>query len=106
MTLCIETSASAKRSLYDTDDIWIISKSMYFEPRTTFIAKSSFYGPSSSGDLEIEAISGYSPSNWRSGDPVHAIWACNAGAELSCIQNVEDHVTLQQMPLLPYILDG
>ena len=79
---------------------------MNFEPRTTFIAKSSFYGPSSSGDLEIEAISGYSPSNWRSGDPVHAIWACNAGAELSGIQNVDDHVTLLHMPLLPFLLNG
>ncbi|CAB4015111.1 ZGRF1 isoform X2 [Paramuricea clavata] len=93
-------------SLYTKDDIWIISKSINFEPRTTFVAKSMFYGPSSSGDLEIEPISGYSPSNWRSGDTVHAIWACNAGTELSCIQNLDDYATLQQMPLLPYIMNG
>ena len=39
-------------------------------------------------------------------DIVHAIWACNAGTELSCIKNLEEHVMLQQMPLLPYILNG
>jgi hypothetical protein len=93
-------------SLYTKDDIWIISKSINFEPRTTFVAKSMFYGPSSSGDLEIEPVSGYSPSNWRSGDTVHAIWACNAGTELSCMQNLDDYATLQQMPLLPYIMNG
>ncbi|CAB4024832.1 ZGRF1 isoform X2, partial [Paramuricea clavata] len=93
-------------SLYTKDDIWIISKSINFEPRTTFVAKSMFYGPSSSGDLEIEPVSGYSPSNWRSGDTVHAIWACNAGTELSCIQNLDDYATLQHMPLLPYIMNG
>ena len=93
-------------SLYTKDDIWIISKTMNFEPRTTFVAKSSFYGPSSSGDLEIEPLSGYAPSNWRSGDTAHAVWACNAGTELSCIQNLDEHVSLQQMPLLPFILNG
>ncbi|XP_028404170.1 protein ZGRF1-like [Dendronephthya gigantea] len=93
-------------SLYTKDDLWIISKNVNFDPKATFVAKSSFYGPSSNGDLEIEPVSGYSTSNWRSGDTVHAIWACNAGTELSCIQNLDEHVSLQQMPLLPYILNG
>ena len=30
--------------------------------------------------------------------------ACNAGTELSCINNIEEHVNLQNMPVLPYIL--
>ena len=38
------------------DDIWIISKNVNFEPKATFVAKSSFYGPSSNGDLEIEPV--------------------------------------------------
>ena len=91
-------------SFYSKDDIWIISKDIHFE--TTFIAKSVFYGPSSSGDLEIHPISGYSPSNWHSGENVHLLWVCNAGMELSCIHNLDDYVSLQQMPLLPYILNG
>ena len=38
------------------DDIWIVSKTLNFEPHSTFVAKSLFYGPSSSGDLEIEPV--------------------------------------------------
>lgn len=30
--------------------------------------------------------------------------ACNAGTELTCISNIEDHVKIQNMPVLPYIL--
>ena len=30
--------------------------------------------------------------------------ACNAGTELTCISNIEDHVKMQNMPVLPYIL--
>lgn len=93
-------------SSYSKDDIWIVSKTLSFEPNTSFVAKSLFFGPSSSGDLEIEPVSGYSPSNWKSGDTVHAIWACNAGTELSCMKNLDDYVTLQQMPLLPYLVNG
>ena len=30
--------------------------------------------------------------------------ACNAGTELSCINNIEEHVNVQNMPVLPHIL--
>lgn len=35
---------------------------------------------------------------------VHALMACNAGTELTCISNIEEHVKLQNMPILSYIL--
>ena len=35
---------------------------------------------------------------------VHALMACNAGTELTCISNIEKHVKLQNMPVLSYIL--
>lgn len=35
---------------------------------------------------------------------VHALMACNAGTELTCISNIEEHVKLQNMPVLSYIL--
>ena len=35
---------------------------------------------------------------------VHALMACNAGTELTCISNIEEHVKLPNMPVLPYIL--
>ena len=37
-------------------------------------------------------------------ETVHALMACNAGTELSCISNIEDHVKIQNMPVLPFIL--
>ena len=47
-----------------SDDVWVISQHMNFEPRRTFLAKSVFYGPSSEGEVEIEPIGPFSPSNW------------------------------------------
>lgn len=38
------------------DDIWIISKTLSFNPDSTFIASSAYYGPSSSGELELHPI--------------------------------------------------
>lgn len=38
-------------------------------------------------------------------ETVHALMACNAGTELSCISNIEDHVKMQNMPVLPFILN-
>ena len=48
-----------------TDDIWLISQQLDFNPKCTFFAKSTYYGPSSSDEVEIEPIAGYSPSNWN-----------------------------------------
>ena len=35
---------------------------------------------------------------------VHALMACNAGTELTCISNIDEHVKMQNMPVLPYLL--
>ncbi|KAJ7369746.1 Protein zgrf1 [Desmophyllum pertusum] len=102
--LYLELSRKDHSSTYSKDDIWIISKTLSFNPDSTFIASSAYYGPSSSGELEILPISGYSPSNWQSGETVHALLACNAGTELTCISNIEEHVKMQNMPVLPFIL--
>ncbi|XP_074607425.1 uncharacterized protein LOC141860282 isoform X2 [Acropora palmata] len=102
--LYLELSRKEHSSVYSKDDVWIISKSLSFNKESTFIASSVYYGPSSSRELEIVPISGYSPSNWQSGETVHALMACNAGTELSCISNIEDHVKIQNMPVLPFIL--
>ena len=50
----------------DTDDLWVISQELTFDPGCTFVAKSIYHGPSSSNELEIEPVSSYSPSNWPS----------------------------------------
>lgn len=50
-----------------SDDIWVISHQVDFNPTQTFIAKSTYYGPSSSLEVEIEPLYGYCPSNWQNG---------------------------------------
>ncbi|XP_022807075.1 protein ZGRF1-like [Stylophora pistillata] len=102
--LYLELSRKDHSSTYAKDDIWIISKTLSFNPDSTFIASSVYYGPSSTGELELLPISGYSPSNWQSGETVHALMACNAGTELTCISNIDEHVKMQSMPVLPYLL--
>ena len=49
-----------------SDDLWVISQEMTFDPSCTFLAKSIYHGPSSCNDIEIEPVSSYSPSNWPS----------------------------------------
>ncbi|XP_031561752.1 protein ZGRF1-like isoform X2 [Actinia tenebrosa] len=89
---------------YSKDDVWIVSKSLLFEKRSTFVAKSTYFGPFSSGELEISPIGGYSPSNWHSGDTVYALHGCNASNELLCIENIDAYVNNRCMPLLDSLL--
>lgn len=49
------------------DDLWVISQELTFEPGCTFLARSSFHGPNTSNEVEIEAVSAYSPSSWPNG---------------------------------------
>jgi hypothetical protein len=51
--------------LYILDDIWVISKHLDFDPVQSFLARSTYYGPSSSLEVEIEPLALYSPSNWQ-----------------------------------------
>ena len=37
-------------------------------------------------------------------ETVHALMACNAGTELTCISNIDEHVKMQNVPVLPYLL--
>lgn len=42
-----------------TDDLWVVSKSLKFDlSGSTFLAKSSFYGPNSDNELELTPIAG------------------------------------------------
>ena len=45
----------------------MISQELTFEPGCTFLARSSFHGPNTSNEVEIEPIGPYCPSNWPSG---------------------------------------
>ena len=41
-----------------------MSLELPFGPGKTFIAKSSFHGPTGGYDVEIEPVNGFHPSNW------------------------------------------
>lgn len=62
------------RTLYFffADDIWVVSKTLNFDPIDTFIASSAFFGPSSNNEIELLPLKGYSPSNWRSNSEFHS----------------------------------
>jgi hypothetical protein len=103
--LCLKLQKKQDSSCYSKGDLWAISKNFDFSPGQTFLAQSTFFGPSSSGEIEIEAISGYSQSNWTSGTNVHAILVCNASSELAYIDTLKSTaVSTHTVPILPYLL--
>ncbi|XP_052214984.1 protein ZGRF1-like isoform X3 [Dreissena polymorpha] len=92
-------------SLYAKDDVWVISRELTFDPGCTFLARSTFHGPSSSLEVELEPITGHSPSNWTNGTVCHTLLAGNASSELSCLDNVREHLQSQSPPIVPQLLN-
>ncbi|XP_073428035.1 5'-3' DNA helicase ZGRF1 [Dendrobates tinctorius] len=91
-------------SAYCKDDLWIVSRTLKFDPRDTFIACSVFFGPSANNDIEILPLKGYSPSNWPINMVVHALLVCNASTELTCLRNIEEHFNPSSLPIMPHLL--
>ena len=93
---------------YNKDDLWVVSKTLDFHPNTSLIAKSTFYGPNASLELEIAPLSPSSPAyvaaNWSDGQRCHAIQICNASTEMSCLDNLEQNTRIVDVPVLPHIL--
>ncbi|WAQ97409.1 ZGRF1-like protein, partial [Mya arenaria] len=94
----------AHSSQYAKDDLWVISQQLDFPRGTCFLARSMWYGPSSSMEVEIEPVVGYSPSNWQNGVVCHAILAGNASSELSCLDNLRDHVLPNSPPIMTQLI--
>ncbi|KAM9295737.1 5'-3' DNA helicase ZGRF1 [Morus bassanus] len=102
--LYLKLSRKEHYSLYSKDDIWVVSKTLNFDPLDTFIASSAFFGPSSNNEVELLPLKGYSPSNWQSNMFVHALLVCNASGELTSLRNMEEHFNPSTLPLIPYLL--
>ncbi|XP_059682907.1 protein ZGRF1 [Gavia stellata] len=102
--LYLKLSRKEHYSLYSKDDIWVVSKTLNFDPIDTFIASSAFFGPSSNNEVELLPLKGYCPSNWRSNMFVHALLVCNASGELASLRNMEEHFNPSTLPLIPYLL--
>ncbi|NXH69170.1 ZGRF1 protein, partial [Hydrobates tethys] len=102
--LYLKLSRKEHYSLYSKDDIWVVSKTLNFDPLDTFIASSAFFGPSSNNEVELLPLKGYCPSNWQSNMFVHALLVCNASGELTSLRNMEEHFNPSTLPLIPYLL--
>ncbi|NWW50691.1 ZGRF1 protein, partial [Pedionomus torquatus] len=102
--LYLKLSRKEHYSLYSKDDIWVVSKTLNFDPLDTFIASSAFFGPSSNNEVELLPLKGYYPSNWQSNMCVHALLVCNASGELTSLRNLEEHFNPSTLPLIPYLL--
>ncbi|XP_033739049.1 uncharacterized protein LOC117326402 isoform X2 [Pecten maximus] len=103
--LYIKLSKKDTSSLYSKDDLWIISTTLNFLPSQTFLAKSVYFGPNSANEVEIEAVAGFSPSNWSSHAFCHAVLAGNIASESCYLSNIEDNMSPMSVPILPWILD-
>ncbi|ORX93560.1 P-loop containing nucleoside triphosphate hydrolase protein, partial [Basidiobolus meristosporus CBS 931.73] len=88
-------------------DIWAISTTIEFEPHSTFLARNVFYGPSSSGNLEIRCLSSHDISIAsrlaNSKSTVYAIRSFNAGNEYTMLDNLSNNLTVT--PLISSILN-
>ncbi|XP_028598812.2 5'-3' DNA helicase ZGRF1 isoform X1 [Podarcis muralis] len=102
--LYLKLNQKEHSSAYSKDDLWVVSKTLTFEPLDTFIASSVFFGPSSSNELELVPLKGYSPSNWRSNMIVHALLVCNASTELTTLRNIEENIRSGTLPIMEHLL--
>ncbi|XP_055443960.1 5'-3' DNA helicase ZGRF1 isoform X7 [Bubalus kerabau] len=100
--LYLKLSRKESSSAYSKDDLWVISKTLDFE-LDTFIACSTFFGPSSINEVELLPLKGYFPSNWPT-NMVHALLVCNASTELTTLKNIRDYFNPATLPLTQYLL--
>ncbi|XP_063446404.1 5'-3' DNA helicase ZGRF1-like isoform X2 [Mytilus trossulus] len=100
----IQLSKKDNSGLYSKDDLWIISRHLDFRPSSTVLCKSTYYGPTSGNEVEIEPIASFCPSNWSNGEKCHAILAGNVSGELSYLVNLEENVTITDVPVLQSLL--
>ncbi|XP_062991801.1 5'-3' DNA helicase ZGRF1 [Elgaria multicarinata webbii] len=101
--LYLKLNRKEHSSVYSKDDLWVVSRTLIFEPLDTFIACSVFYGPSSSNEVELVPLKGYSPSNWCSNMIVHALLVCNASTELTTLRNIEENIS-PTLPIMQHLL--
>ncbi|XP_060273521.1 protein ZGRF1 isoform X20 [Ovis aries] len=100
--LYLKLSRKESSSAYSKDDLWVVSKTLDFE-LDTFIACSTFFGPSSINEVELLPLKGYFPSNWPT-NMAHALLVCNASTELTTLKNIRDYFNPATLPLTQYLI--
>ncbi|XP_019377530.1 PREDICTED: protein ZGRF1 isoform X2 [Gavialis gangeticus] len=100
----LKLSRKEHSSMYSKDDLWVVSKTLNFEPLETFIACSAFFGPSANNEVELLPLKGFCPSNWHSNMIVHALLVCNASTELTCLRNMQEYFNPNSLSILQCLL--
>ncbi|ORZ10100.1 AAA domain-domain-containing protein, partial [Absidia repens] len=105
-SFCLTLKNRENSYKYGKDDIWVVSNVLAFDASSTFLARSTFYGPSSNGSLEIECITPRDTrvaSNMILGcSTVFALRTISANTEYMMLDSLE--MPLDQLPLLPSLL--
>ncbi|KAI9290214.1 P-loop containing nucleoside triphosphate hydrolase protein [Umbelopsis sp. AD052] len=103
---CLSIRNPQHRSKYGKDDIWVVSKSLQFEPSSTFLAKSTFFGPVGGSQLEIQCltprdgrIAGGMCKGMNSLVALRTVSASNEFMMLAALMS-----NIDEAPLLPAIL--
>jgi len=102
--LFLTLSKREHSSQYGKDDLWVVSRGEQFHPAETFVARSTFFGPNSCSEIELERLDGTNGTGGGASTPFFAIHAFNAGGELSAIENINANLQSQNFPLLPYLM--
>lgn len=90
---------------YNKDDLWVVSADEHFGPGLTFLARSTFFGPSSSGFVEMMLLNNkdkHVAETLMRRPSVCAIHVVEAGSEFLMQETLNQHV--DEMPLLDELL--
>ncbi|KAI8054468.1 P-loop containing nucleoside triphosphate hydrolase protein [Syncephalis plumigaleata] len=91
---------------YAKDDLWILSKDRFFKLESTFLARSTFYGPSSAtgqyniNEGDIPRMRQFQVENAE----LYAIRAFNASSEYTMLDTLENETVLENTPIVSAIL--
>ncbi|KAI9590834.1 hypothetical protein BDF19DRAFT_175411 [Syncephalis fuscata] len=96
-------------SKYAKDDLWILSKDRLFKSESTFLARSTFYGPSSTtSSIQLKSLNEQDIFKLRQLQiecaGLCAIRAFNASSEYTMLELFESEGLLENTPIMPAIL--
>ncbi|ORX52853.1 hypothetical protein DM01DRAFT_1374888 [Hesseltinella vesiculosa] len=108
----IKVKAKESHSKYSKDDIWVVSKSLLLDPASSFLARSTYYGPSADNTIHASLrpfVTCLTPRDARVASkfetdpgPLFALRTISAGAEFMMLDALEEG--LDRLPILHSLL--
>eukprot|EP00049_Salpingoeca_infusionum_P022730 m.8426 g.8426 ORF g.8426 m.8426 type:complete len:1362 (-) comp5355_c0_seq1:4791-8876(-) len=103
-TYFLSLSRRESSSSYGKGDVWVVSANLDFGDEVA-ICKSSYFGPNTDNELEIAHLSGCKLSSLLRKPTLFALHIGNFANELTCIENIEQHMFRDAFPVLPTLVD-